>query len=47
MSNKSAQQAKHLVDTNYMGIRDRIEQLKKPRVKNLNNKNKKRGEWMN
>jgi hypothetical protein len=33
MSNKSAQQAKHLVDTNYMGVRDRIEQLKKPRVK--------------
>ena len=44
MSNKSAQQTKHLVNTNYMGVRDRIEKFTKPRVK-PDNKGKK--QWIN
>jgi hypothetical protein len=33
MANKSTQQAKHLVDTNYMGVRDRIQKFQKPMVR--------------
>ena len=33
MANKTVQLAKHLVNTNYMGVRDRIQKFQKPVVR--------------